>query len=175
MPTERAINRWPSDSNRVSILNMPSTRTQGSQWRPRYSLRSLLVLVTLTCLYFGLWKMTMDAAQKYGGNSLDRELVHRDSLNEVAAVGSPCPFVISCDRHSGAPTMIGSRRYYIWPLGWGRLWKLPFESTWQIESPPDIRVSPDDTGGFYIPVEAFGPREPSTTPPHRPDLYDMPP
>ena len=37
---------------------MPSERDKPKRWRPRLSVRTLVILVTLVCCYFGLWEAT---------------------------------------------------------------------------------------------------------------------
>lgn len=92
-------------------------------WRPRFSVRTLAIFVSLICVYFGCWGIT----KQYG--------VPRASRGHIAAempdalpfgAGSPAPFIIwknELDLINEFP-----RRYYFWLFG--VTLKLPFESTW---------------------------------------------
>ncbi len=79
----------------------------GMKFRPRFSIRTLAIVVTLVCCYFGAWRLTNNHA----------------GPNEV-----PMPFVI-CGEESTTPAAPGSPKkvlrwhYYFWFFGYVR--KLP--------------------------------------------------
>lgn len=94
-----------------------------SRLRPRFSVRTLAIFMTLVCCYFG----ALEAAKKYGCNvpmqvEIDGELltlVHTHFNFEH----SPAPLVVYQDGHFEDGT------YYLWLFG--PKIKLPFESTWE--------------------------------------------
>ncbi len=78
---------------------------------PRFSLRTLLVLVTLVCVYFGCWEIT----KRYGVPAVD-------SMDNGILVSSPMPFVVGCyrlyDKYYGRHDKWEFRReHYLWIFG----------------------------------------------------------
>lgn len=67
-----------------------------SRWRFRYSLKALLLLVLLACLYLGLWEST----KSYAAVERSEELVDTYAC---------APLVVYRDKYSE-----GARRYYLW-------------------------------------------------------------
>ena len=102
------------------------------QFRPRFSLRTLAVLVTLVCAYFAAWEVT----KRYGVPTFDPR------GTPMFKVTSPIPFVLAYeDTHGfgiggiesdggmmGASAMNGPpvTYYYLWLFG-PKL-KIPFQS-----------------------------------------------
>ena len=95
-------------------------------FRPLFSVRTLTLVVTLVCAYFGAW----EATKRYG-------------IEQHSYDSSPAPFLVFHDDFffpfsansvkatpprsgSGEPTFI--RSYSVWLFG-SRI-KLPFESKW---------------------------------------------
>src|SRR5262245_4802957 len=67
-------------------------------WRPRFGLRTLAILVTLVCAYFGAWETT----KKYGVTKMDMKYIElpmsgRLDGDVVRFASSPCPLVIVCN------------------------------------------------------------------------------
>ena len=118
----------------VINLTMTTQPTTPKRWRPRFSLRTLVVLVTLVCGYFGCWEIT----KRFGisdivhrdyvlhGLSDDEELQVVKTLSLEGVVSSPSPFVVSnqttFNRHF---PFTGGRIYYFWFFGY--VAELPYE------------------------------------------------
>jgi hypothetical protein len=104
--------------------------------RPRFTLRTLVIVVTIVCLYFGVWRLTI----RYGIRDFIRrgnpELTESDmasigyldfSTNE-GTITSPCPLVLSSQERGSVSAKLGStigccswhsdrRMYAIWIFG----------------------------------------------------------
>jgi hypothetical protein len=110
-------------------------------WQRRFSVRALVILVTLVCVYFGLW----DATKKFGVPELHpvTDPIRLDPGSKprpeprIVAANSPLPLIVRCDeRRVGVawtpvtkkPIAIVTRYrcYYVWLCG--PMIKLPFES-----------------------------------------------
>jgi hypothetical protein len=107
--------------------------------RPRYSIRTLGIAVTLICSYFGAW----EATKRYG---LAPRLRHAKSLSRTSVwletesrplecqLSCPLPLVIAQDEYFVYLNGLKPgthRRYYLWLFG--PQWKLPWESEWEDE------------------------------------------
>jgi hypothetical protein len=109
---------------------------------PRFSLRTLVILLTLVCAYFGLWSVT----EKYALRS--ESVVHLVTDGQwdpgevefqIREDGSPVPFVIWREEDPGPKSGYNRAiRYYLWFFGWE--YQLPFEE--------EIQVPPGQ-GGFF--------------------------
>jgi hypothetical protein len=106
-------------------------------WRPRFSIRTLTIFVTLVCAYFGAW----EATKKYGVDKKPEFPVREQLFIESH---SPAPLLVSTHVMESVPPvpetaqkiapssgwhevrMVESRKYYLWLFG-PRL-KLPFEA-----------------------------------------------
>ena len=93
------------------MTNQPTTP---KRWRPRFSVRTLVVLVTLVCSYFGCWEVTKSRG-----------------VRDVRRGVSPMPFIVRVDMDSviGSASYVDvayrERSYYFWFFGYFA--KLPFE------------------------------------------------
>ena len=112
----------------------------GMKFRPRFSVRTLAIVVTLVCLYFGAWDLTKrrgipDQTVEMPGYIVHQpttgRLIHiKDSgVAAVVTAGSPAPFAIwteelLVDEKTGNIKHV--RRHYVWLLG--PMIKLPVES-----------------------------------------------
>jgi hypothetical protein len=89
--------------------------------RPRFSLRTLAIVVTLICAYFGAW----EATKRYGVQPTELEILENEGRwvtpDDLGSSYAVIPFVIAREERVGY-----SKRYYLWLLG--PLVKLPFES-----------------------------------------------
>ena len=104
--------------------------TKPKRWRPRFSLRTLVILVTLVCCYAACWGPTktrgVDDVMEpkyqlveiyYGAkNPTDRQV---DSYYEFVNASAIMPLVVGV----GRPEY--ERRYYFWFFGY--VAKLPYE------------------------------------------------
>ena len=89
--------------------------------RPRFSLRTLVILVTLVCAYFGAWEATKRwGSKEYGTPVEDDPGTVRFTYPEEV---SPMPFLIRCDEatyfymsHVGSGSTHIST-YYLWLPG----------------------------------------------------------
>ena len=87
--------------------------------RPRFSLRTLAIFMTLVCAYFGAW----EATKRYGIplKPLSDTFAGSSQL-ELSSESSPFPFII---RHDNLIVFSQpAREYYLWLFG-PRI-KLPF-------------------------------------------------
>lgn len=111
-------------------------------WRPRFSLRTLFVLVTLMCVYFAAWEVT----KRNGIGYFEQRLVMRTWLAADDPFYSPMPFVVGVadlyPEHSYPPiySMTSTatpptERHFIWFFDW--TWETPIR--WEID-PSDLAV-----------------------------------
>ena len=83
--------------------------TVTSIWRPRFSVRTLAIVVTLVCVYFAAW----EATKRYGLKAIPNGSV------------SPMPFIVGSDKFTETHsllnrniTMISRRRqFHFWAFG----------------------------------------------------------
>ena len=91
-------------------------------WRPRWSVRILLIVITLICAYLACWGPT----EKWGVddvlNYVNGELIYPFSLD-----GSALPLVVGIDTFDPIDIrrVSSTRRYYFWFFGY--VAKLPYE------------------------------------------------
>ncbi len=81
-------------------------------FRPRFSIRTLAIFVTLVCAYFGAW----EATKRYGTPQVIDDHWQWSS--------SPVPFLVRRDELPELKT-----HYYLWQFG--STFKLPIESEWK--------------------------------------------
>lgn len=98
------------------------------RFRPRFSVRKLVIFVTLVCVYFGTW----EATKRYGVPDCSDSFL-RYQQDAVHAAATPIPLIVTQDHcylddNNGDPTFRNPRRYYVWIFG-PKL-KLPYESSW---------------------------------------------
>jgi hypothetical protein len=90
--------------------------------RPRFSLRLLIVVVTLICAYFGAW----EATKRFGVNHVERLAADQNEAVNMAVI-APVPFLVY--RVEGDEPYSGLfKRYYLWFPGISI--RLPFQSNW---------------------------------------------
>ena len=101
--------------------------------RFHFSLRTLAIVVTLVCAYFGAW----EATKRFGVPSMHGKIL--DNYRIVRA-HAPGPLLISCfqegpvvlpDGYTYAGAMLVVKTHYVWLFGLAI--KLPLES--KVESP----------------------------------------
>lgn len=116
------------------------------KFRPRLSLRLMLILLTIVCLYMAAWRVT----EQKGVGRVTR-------LRLIRSASSPAPFVVQVvdvervfelhDRrgyYSGPGGVLMSRKFYLWWFGYytdtgiGWFWyKAPDGSTMPIPGTPE--------------------------------------
>src|SRR5689334_9886166 len=98
-------------------------------WRPRFSVRTLAIVVTLACVYFGLWTLTQREAARQYSIAVDKTTRFFDDENSTLAImnsRSPLPLLISRDEVRFERPGLYPRCYYLWLFG--PMVKLPLES-----------------------------------------------
>ncbi len=124
------------------------------RFRPRFTVRTLAIFVTLVCAYFGAWEPT----RKYGVTKQGFVINQRpiNPFNKLAArnapywvcvyrVNSPMPLILTYDLFddggqdsvSFGPRFSKPRFFYLWLFG--PKIKLPFDSTWKWGTSPHAR------------------------------------
>ena len=85
---------------------MTSPHDKAKRWRPRFSVRTLAIIVTLVCVYLGLW----EATKKWGCSAVG------------SFASSPAPFVVA-DEDPFRYTAEVERVYYLWyVIGYAEAW-----------------------------------------------------
>jgi hypothetical protein len=96
------------------------------RFRPRFSVRTLAVVVTLVCAYFGAWAAT----KRYGVPAVPAKFPVEEDTGIIAA-GSPTPCLVWRDEFRMKEGGL-RRKYYLWLFG--PTVKLPFDSKPSSES-----------------------------------------
>jgi hypothetical protein len=96
---------------------------------PRFTVRTLAIVVTLVCAYFGAWEATKRHAELISGISY----TDGGKEAEVWFTHAPMPLIVCQDELVPPFSMRGGRydfrkRYYLWLLGLKV--RLPIESEW---------------------------------------------
>ena len=96
--------------------------------RPRFSLRTLAIVVTLVCAYFGAWEATkrygiqkQSTAETFYSSNWDTGYTSYASFDT-----SRCPFIIVRDAYQNGNKQ--DRVYFLWLFG--PTWVPLFESKW---------------------------------------------
>ena len=99
---------------------MTSLGKKAKRWRPHFSLRTLLVFVTLVGAYFGAW----DATKRWGVPVLELPPPIDDGTIPVfgrpVPPSSPMPFFVLWTEFRVDPQrhrLIEYHRYYVWAFG----------------------------------------------------------
>jgi hypothetical protein len=90
--------------------------------RPRFSLRTLAIVVTLLCAYFAAWPLTT----KYGVPRIP-EVLDRNAEVYLVNAEAPAPLIVRQDVLAFQSADF-KRHYYLW-LGVTKI-KLPYEASW---------------------------------------------
>jgi hypothetical protein len=109
---------------------MAGTKSNGTspkRWRPRFSLRTLVIFVTLVCFYFGAW----EATKNFGVPAVSEfiETTTSGFCFPVDHADSPFPFCVRVDQGGvesipgRKPSFAYYRRSYSWIFGWIIHWK----------------------------------------------------
>ena len=116
-------------SLRLDKYDLPARKAK--RWRPRLSVRTLAILITLVCCYAACWGPT----KKSGVDDLKNYYTQRDRWLEDDDISVNAPLIIQADEwHPGGSTSSRFRqpRYYFWFFGF--IAKLPYGR--DIELPP---------------------------------------
>ena len=116
---------------RSTAYNRDMAREQDNtkRWRPRWSIRILLIIITLICAYLACWGPT----KNQGVADVVREKVSGPQIEAVA------PFIVRAETWNltGPDKVTRSyRRYYFWFFGY--VAKLPYERELPEREPMDI-------------------------------------
>src|SRR5688572_26496760 len=113
------------------------------RFRPRFSVRTLAILVTLVCAYFGAWEATKRFAKNYGELSRIHWPLHPPRYPPlhpqpqdyyVHESYSPLPFIVAQKGQRYQRVWEFRRRYYIWLFG--RMFAIPYETEWTPDPNP---------------------------------------
>jgi hypothetical protein len=94
---------------------MTTRHDKAKRWRPRFSLRALIVVVTLACAYLACWRFTATAGVE--------AVIYHVYGYEIAPIddwdfnpSTPLPMIVGIDEsHSvGLSSIMIQRRYYFW-------------------------------------------------------------
>jgi hypothetical protein len=104
---------------------MTSQHDKPKRWRPRFSVRTLVIIVTLVCLYAASWGPTKTRGTQ--------EVLHREDTSLTAR--AIAPLLISIDEEHVSHDVFadgscqfwteGHRSYYFWFFGY--VAELPYE------------------------------------------------
>jgi hypothetical protein len=110
------------------------------KFRPRFSVRTLAIFVTLNCAYFACWMPT----QKHAALLPKMELMPAPELGGVSIAihdaSAPLPLILCQEEveiHWGHTGFHLPKRHYLW-LHWMQI-KLPIESEWHANG--DLRMT----------------------------------
>ncbi len=111
--------------------------TTPKRWRPRFSVRTLVVLVTLVCCYAACWAPT----KRSGVSDVDTYVNWRgvaDATRNVNGASAALPLVVAIDErdYEFDPfyyNRTAKRCYYFWFFGY--VAKLPYEHQYREEIP----------------------------------------
>ncbi len=109
---------------------MSSKLKQVRHWRPKFSIRTLVIGITVICCYAACWGPTKNQGEKDVARHIDQVAeklgVHPALIDELFdetwGVSAEIPLLISSRR---LRSLDGRQRYYFWLFGW--IVKLPFE------------------------------------------------
>jgi hypothetical protein len=123
----------PAITIRAASMSCGAEKAKRRNWRPRFTVRTLAIVVSLVCAYFGAWEVT----KRNGVPAVSSEVNSESTL--VRSSRAPGPFLVLVDVHRrGKKTNTSQgyiiqfdqvRLYHLWLLG--PTVKLPFETTWK--------------------------------------------
>jgi hypothetical protein len=102
---------------------MTSQHDKPKRWRPRLSVRTLVIVATLVCLYAACW----EATKRQGVHDVERSELLVDELFFEASAELPLIVGATVARVGSAPSrrIKAFRHYYFWFFGY--VAKLPYE------------------------------------------------
>lgn len=103
---------------------MTSARDKPKRWGPKFSVRTLVIIMTLVCCYAACWGPT-----KRQGVDDCRRYVDRKAIEFGNDLAREWLYVYSWEARATAPVRVhhidDKRRYYFWLFGY--VAKLPYE------------------------------------------------
>ena len=89
---------------------MTSQHDKPKRWRPRFSIRTLVIVVTLVCVYFGCWKLTGD----YAVDAAVNHCMKQPGVERVFGQFTPAPFIVVLRSwtEEDATTVVEHEHYY---------------------------------------------------------------
>ncbi len=101
---------------------MTSQQDKPKRWRPKFSVRTLVILVTLVCCYAACWGPTKRQGASDIGSRLSGASGYNPWLTQITVsahnIEPVVPLLVQTDEAN-------SRRYYFWCFGY--VAKLPWE------------------------------------------------
>ena len=126
-----------------SDADMPSERDKTKRWRPRFSVRTLVIVVTLVCCYAACWGPT----KRHGVAALAHEYELTDDIRfhsgpvGIFHTSAAAPLIVRQDEDFFIDCL--TRRYYFWFFGY--VAKLPYEREIKVlRVPVDFEYLIDD-------------------------------
>ena len=111
---------------------MTTNPTTPKRWRPRFSVRTLVILVTLVCCYAACWGPTKNKGVDDVINVRNEMLMDDSDASDASAM---MPLLVRTDQTlvrawdtNGLISTSGTRHYYFWFFGC--VAKLPYERDW---------------------------------------------
>ena len=102
---------------------MTSQHDKAKRWRPRFSVRTLVIVVTLVCTYLGCWRATQSLGIRDVKSHLGRQVGKAEStVPFIVAIHELVYFDIDSRHLMGIEL---TRHYYFWFFGY--VAKLPYE------------------------------------------------
>ncbi len=100
--SSRAVDE-PTEISEADDMEAPARSSYRTFYRPQFSLRTLVVLMTCICVYIGFWEATRN-----------RGIVAIRASCGGYGLSAPMPFVVGVTQDERSGTY---RRYYLWIFG----------------------------------------------------------
>ena len=102
---------------------MASGEEKAERWRPRFTVRTLVILVSLVCVYFGAWEITKRNAKTRANATIYGD---NDEPLRIFNTSIPMPFIVVRDEvqyrestSKGGVSLTSEHRrsYHLWLFG----------------------------------------------------------
>ena len=129
------VRAWHFSRRPRATYNCGMTRDQDNtnRWRSKWSVRILLIVITLICAYLACWGPT----KTWGGADV-RNHVSVVGIVEIYDMDVVAPLFVSAEVAVLQPKFKHYRRYYFWFFGY--VVKLPYER--ELPVPPPVPTEP---------------------------------
>ena len=126
---------------------MTTQHDKPKRWRPRFSVRTLAIAVTLVCCYAACWGPTkrrgvVDVYSHTNANGVASGYRDASAAAPLVVGINDLPVVLSSGvtpyTGTGALSLTVKRHYYFWFFGY--VAKLPYEREVEVEAVPFIQV-----------------------------------